>query len=326
MLQVSYSTFNDNAIGVYISREYNIGELICCNFISRGMNDTYVIETTIGKYVFRVYRSNWRSKYSEILFEIDLLNHLSRTSLNVSLPIKSIHDNYVQKLIAPEGNRFGVLFTLVEGVPLQLDNIEICYLFGEEAAKLHLYSNSFQSSYEKANIDIEFLIDAPLDILKKHLSKRQSELHYFMNIGSYLRDRIMELRNIDWGICHGDLHGYNAHIQGKRIANFDFDLCGFGWRAYDLAVFKFTLDLSDSNKDKKAQQWAAFLEGYQKTRKLNRNDIEAIPIFIGVRRLWLMSLSLEYFRDLDITGSINAEENYIRDELLGFDVILQNLK
>jgi len=326
LLPVSYSTFNEHALGTYIGRHYSIGVPVRCNLIARGMNDTYIIETTDGKFVFRVYRNKWRSNDSEILFEIDLLNYLFNNNLNVSLPIKSTTNAYILKITAPEGERFGVLFTLVEGQPLRLDCTDTCYLFGEEAAKLHVISNSFQSDYKKAVMDMKFLIDQPLAIINRHLGRRPKDIQYLTSVGGYLKDRIMELDNLDWGICHGDLHGYNAHIHENKIAHFDFDLCGFGWRSYDLSVFKFTLDLSGDNEDKKAEQWAAFLNGYQNYKHLNENELKAIPIFVGVRRLWLMSLSLEYFRDLDITGSIDSEEKYLREELLGFEVVINNLK
>ena len=39
------------------------------------------------------------------------------------------------------------------------------------------------------------------------------------------------------GFCHGDASGGNAHISGRTITFFDFDCCGCGFRAYDVAVY-----------------------------------------------------------------------------------------
>jgi Ser/Thr protein kinase RdoA (MazF antagonist) len=45
--------------------------------------------------------------------------------------------------------------------------------------------------------------------------------------------------DLEVGSCHGDLHGWNAHIdQNMALTVYDFDCCGVGWRAYDIAVFR----------------------------------------------------------------------------------------
>jgi len=72
-------------------------------------------------------------------------------------------------------------------------------------------------------------------------------------------------------------------------------------------------------------KWNAFLAGYQSVRKVQANDMTAVPFFAGVRRLWLMSLSLKFFKDLDITGSIDAEDKYFEDELEAFREMDQTL-
>ena len=47
---------------------------------------------------------------------------------------------------------------------------------------------------------------------------------------------------LSWTRCHGDCHGYNAHIalQGPRAGQAvfsDFDESGPGYLAYDVSVF-----------------------------------------------------------------------------------------
>ncbi|WP_442954946.1 phosphotransferase [Paenibacillus sp. SYP-B4298] len=61
------------------------------------MNDTYLIRTLNEKFVFRVYRTPWRSNYSEVGFEIDLLNHLFKNGVPVSTPIQAIDSEYIQE-------------------------------------------------------------------------------------------------------------------------------------------------------------------------------------------------------------------------------------
>jgi Ser/Thr protein kinase RdoA (MazF antagonist) len=45
-----------------ILASYNLSKVISCEFLTRGLNDTYVISTQDQKYIFRVYRHNWRNE------------------------------------------------------------------------------------------------------------------------------------------------------------------------------------------------------------------------------------------------------------------------
>ncbi len=74
---------------------------------------------------------------------------------------------------------------------------------------------------------------------------------------------------------------------------FDFDCCGFGWRAYDIAVFRWGARLNG----KEMERWYAFLRGYQNERPLNDLDVEATDIFVAMRHLWLMDLHIRMGRD-----------------------------
>jgi len=70
------------------------------------------------------------------------------------------------------------------------------------------------------------------------------------------------------------------------VTLFDFDCCGVGWRAYDLAVFRWAARL----RKMEAEQWPAFLRGCRETRTIREIDIQPIPYFVALRHVRLMSM------------------------------------
>ncbi|NEQ53984.1 MAG: phosphotransferase [Leptolyngbya sp. SIO3F4] len=108
--------------------------------------------------------------------------------------------------------------------------------------------------------------------------------------------------NLDYGLCHGDLHGENAHEYGGKVTHFDFDCCGFGWRIYDLATFKWVIRLLG----KEDRLWSSFLEGYRSIREISDLDLSLIEPFVVMRDIWFFGLN---------TGNVLAQgqlnDNYI---------------
>jgi Ser/Thr protein kinase RdoA (MazF antagonist) len=62
------------------------------------------------------------------------------------------------------------------------------------------------------------------------------------------------------------------------------DCGGPGWRAYDIAVFRWTEAYYEENE----KQWSPFLERYRQERPLSEIDLQAVPLFVAPRHLWLM--------------------------------------
>jgi Ser/Thr protein kinase RdoA (MazF antagonist) len=69
---------------------------------------------------------------------------------------------------------------------------------------------------------------------------------------------------------------------------FDFDCGGFGYRAYEAAVFRW--GRLHNAKDTADEGWQAFLDGYATRRRLAETDLAAVPLFVVARQIWLMGL------------------------------------
>ncbi|MEK3884529.1 phosphotransferase enzyme family protein [Paenibacillus sp. PL2-23] len=323
---VMYSTFNEEALKQFIQEHYDIPSIMYCRLLMRGMNDTFLVKTPGSKYVFRVYRTPWRSHISEIAFEVELIQHLYRNGVAVSYPIQALNSTYIQTFQAPEGIRYGLLFSYAEGEPLRFETEESAYHYGRSVASLHDKSDMYETKLSRPALDITYLIEEPLGIIQQHMSHRMEDYHFIERVGNMISAKLTEVQHgLDWGICHGDLHGGNAHKTEETITHFDFDICGYGWRAYDLAVFKFAREVEMKTQSEQNDTiWNGFLAGYMSIRTLSQADLDAVPYLCAARQIWLMRLTLHYFRDLDIAGSDEAEAEYFDGEMELFNRLISS--
>ena len=92
---------------------------------------------------------------------------------------------------------------------------------------------------------------------------------------------------LEWGACHGDFHGGNAHhTPSGQVTFFDFDCGGLGWRSYELAVFRWAIALNRQVE----KLWEAYLTGYTQHRAIHPPDLAAVPVFVALRQIWLLGL------------------------------------
>lgn len=290
LFPVTHSIPSASALREVIAAEYQLAAPIECLFFLMGVNDTYLVKTTATSYVLRIYRRGWRS-LPEIQYELDVLLFLQNAGIGVSAPIRRTDGSFIGTIQAPEGERFMVLFTYAPGreVTYESKDADAAYVYGKLAAQLHTATETFQSLHHRAALDLEHLIETPLRSIEPMLAHRPEDWEFLQAVTERLRRKVMELAGsgLEQGFCHGDLHWGNARTQDDNtVTLFDFDCCGVGWRAYDLAVFRWAVRL----RKLEAGQWAAFLRGYRETRTIPESDIQAIPYFVAVRHLWLMGL------------------------------------
>jgi Ser/Thr protein kinase RdoA (MazF antagonist) len=120
-----------------------------------------------------------------------------------------------------------------------------------------------------------------------------------------------------FGLIHADLHTRNAVFRGDRAALIDFDDCGFGYRAYDVAVALCELRHGfgyEAYRD-------ALLTGYRAGRPLADDLVAHLDDLIAVREvvfgLWYTGaaqVNPAFAADLDATlaGSVDRIDNLAR--------------
>lgn len=291
MLHISaaHTVFDKEELFDAMALLYKMGTPLKSRFISNGLNDTYEAETSAGKFILRIYKHSWRTE-TDIRFELDLLMHLKECGLPVSYPIPRRDGEWITELSAPEGLRYAVLFTFAPGIGKS--DVKTSRSYGRAIADLHHAMDRYIPRYKRFELDARHLLDEPLQQLRPFLQHRPHDLKLVDDISGRLRKRLESVANgaYDWGVCHGDLHGWNVfHTVDGGLTHFDFDCCGLGWRSYDLSVFLW--DRVHGKEDRFEDEcWDAFIGAYLAERPLSEQDIAAIPLFVAVRQLWLIGL------------------------------------
>lgn len=293
MLNVTavHTVFHKDDLFEAMAELYDIGTPQGSRFLSNGLNDTYEAETDRGKYILRIYKHKWRTE-ADIRFELELLAYLSSWDMPVSHAIPRKDGELLTELDAPEGIRYAALFTFAEGTG-KVD-AETSKSYGHAVAQLHHAMDQYTPKHNRFELDTRHLLDEPLQQLLPFLKHRPADGKQVIEIAERLKKQLDTVSRglYDWGICHGDLHGWNVyHSDDGSLTHFDFDCCGMGWRSYDLSVFLW--DRMHGKQDSSSFEdecWDAFLHAYLKERPLSEQDLAMIPLFVAVRQIWLIGL------------------------------------
>ena len=300
-----YSLLSPAALASRVLGAYPLAEPVACRLLYVGVNDTYLVDAGDDRYVLRVYRAGWRTR-AEIEYELDLIAHLDREGIAVATPVARRDGALAQELRAPEGVRHAVLFTYVAGVEPGPGEEESA-LFGARLARIHAAATRFSSRHERAPVAFPGMLDRPLAALEPMLAARPDLRADLLAPSDRLRAALRAWPDgaLSWGVLHGDYQPKNARLVappdgegGPRVTVFDFDHCGPGWCAYDLAVYRHAALRREGGE----AAWRAFLRGYTGERALDEADLAAIPILDAVIRVQTLGFYAAH-RDNTLWGS-----------------------
>lgn len=298
-----------------LSGRYDMGEWTECVYWLRGLNDTYRIRTASGLCILRVYRaaiSESDVSYElSMLVQVDEIVRASRTK--VSMPIRQRDGGLYTVIDAPEAPRVAVVFDYISGVENVLHDAASCYAFGQSAAELHAAMDQVAVDQPlRYELDTDFLIDQPLERIVQYIGAEHEAVPLLTEYASALKARVQEAarQGLDWGLCHGDMHGNNNAFQvDEGYIHYDFEWTAKGWRAYDLAQVK--ARKRQPAKELQQELWDALMAGYRSVRSFSALDEQAVELFIAVRRLWVMSLDVAFIPS--DSGALDYGEDWLHD-------------
>lgn len=308
LVPVIHSIPDGEALIKTVLTHYLISNIRSCKLYKRGLNDTYFVETKQERYILRVYRRGWRNK-QEIDFELELLAFLQKQKQPVAYPIARKDGVLTTEIAAPEGKRYTAVFSYAPGraVNEKLDGIQ-SYRLGEALAKIHQTLDEFKSSFTRSALNSDYLLDWSIQAITAVYQHRESDINYLQKQVDQIKRQLealkLPLSAPAYGICVGDVHSGNAHFTEQNEPTlFDFDQCGYGWRAFDIAKFlhvaiRMKIDVTVRN---------SFLEGYQSIRKLSETELAAIPVFIKAAHIWVMGISASLVEDVLAYGWFTDE-------------------
>lgn len=297
-VRIARSFIAADSLAELIAEDYELPGPITCKLFSKMLrtqdNDHYLVTTAGGgRAVARVYQQGDRleRQQSDYLYELDWLAFLKERDLPVSWPLARRDGSYLGQLAAPEGPRYYALFSFAAGDPPSLRNLDQIAAVGESMARMHVASDAYAPRYEHRPWDLRTLVDRPLELIRNNWSDARSEnLDLVVTAAEEARQELEPFIEAAsgipgaWGPIGGDFHQNSVNFSDDTPTFFNFDLCGPGWRAYDIAVFLANSNLIHAQSDRSE----AFFAGYYAARPLSDEEHKAIAPFLTVRRVWLM--------------------------------------
>ena len=263
-------------------------------FHVQGMHDNYLVQSHDKKFIFRCYRSGLRS-VEAIQFELALLDALRGAGCPVSAPLATR-----EGLLSVQLNtQIGALFPFAPGAaPAAALSHEQARLLADTVAKMHQTADGIALPYARQELNLEHLLDDSLAAVAPFLNQDQRE--YLNTLSVTIHQRMPHLPKAApcFGICSGDINPSNFHLSDRgQITLFDFDQCGYGWRAFEIGKFLSSIH----HLEQYPVLRDGFLQAYTAVRPLSAQELEAVPFFLLASLIWVMAINVRY---VNLTGAV----------------------
>ncbi|MBW8686738.1 phosphotransferase enzyme family protein [Chitinophaga rhizophila] len=278
----TYSTLSPQALADYVGKQYAFQDT-SCQFIVRGVGDTYLVTTAAEQYILRIYRPSHRT-LANIQAEVTLLQILQSAGVSVSYPVEDKEGKAIQALSAAEGTRHAVLFTYAEGRSHNILSGYQLQQLGKEMARFHTVSATIQLEHERWTFDTTTTLDQPLAAVRDYFKEDPATYEWLSQAIERVKKELSGIgqESIVSGYCHFDFLPKNFHFDAvDQITLFDFDFFGRGWLIQDIMTFRQQLLLDKAMQRLTAEQmeqaYSTFLKAYCEVRPLSEAEKAAIP-------------------------------------------------
>jgi len=303
------STLSALHLGEFLRDQYGLGPETACKLFRTGINHLYLVSDNGNKFVFRIYTLNWRAK-SAITEELRLLLYLKQNNIPVSYPVSGHHEELIQEFNAPEGIRYGVLFSFAEGRKMSKFTPLTSYHIGIAMAKMHKATENF--AIDRYPYNAKTLLSDSLKRTKAFFTSPNEDIDFAERLTHHLTREYEKVNtaNVRHGAVHLDIWFDNMHINGENeVTIFDFDFCGSGWLCHDIAYFLFQLYNTNQGENEYEPKAESFLEGYETIVKITDEEKRIIPI-VGLS-VFLFFLSIQCDK-YDTWSNIFLNEDHLK--------------
>jgi Ser/Thr protein kinase RdoA (MazF antagonist) len=299
-----HSLLRPDELATAVSRNFDVGPVAACNLQRSFINDTYRVNASDRTWFLRVTPAGWRTA-REVAAEISFVCDLGKAGAPVIEPVPLADGSgYVLELNAPEGTRAAVLFAAASGVEPTFDtkpaSLVTARAYGRISAKLHAIADQLPPIADRPPIDRAAVLCRPLAIIGAQAGTPERR-DWLAQLGERLAPVLAD-PGLTIGFAHGDLNTANILFDGEHATVIDFDCCGQGWRANDIAAFARGITLSRPPGADATALISAQLAGYSEVSSIHPADARAIPAFLLVQRLWMASLHYERVNRFGLTS------------------------
>ncbi|MCG8320477.1 MAG: phosphotransferase [Cytophagales bacterium] len=303
------STLSAIHLGQFLKQKYNLSSKTICKLFRTGMNHLYLVTDGESKFALRIYTFNWRTKL-EISEELRLLIHLKNNKLPITYPIGDCEGKLIQEFNAPEGIRYGVLFSYAEGQKTARFTPKTSYHIGIILAKIHQVSENFE--LDRMTYNSKTLLTDSLRRTKSFFTANSNEMAFIEKTTYYLVEEYKKVNtnHVRQGALHLDVWFDNMHFNGEsRVTIFDFDFCGNGWLCHDISYFLYQLYSTHNDNTEYEFKARSFLKGYDEVIKIGDEEKRIMPITCLAVMLFYISMQCDRY---DTWSNIFLNEDHLK--------------
>ena len=276
--------YHEAALQMVAKHQLTAASIAPITFIN---NATFKVVSADQQYALRIYRPH-QSSPSAIRSELRWLEALqAETGVSVPHPIMPPSDDALDALLRvklPESSDalYGVLFRWLEGEirPPAQHTPELAARIGATIGELHAHSRSFSytANYPRRKLTADQFVFWRL--IDQHTPDLFLPEHHpiFAEVEAQVKAVFDAFSPIDYGLIHADLIWKNLLVAGESVKLLDFESCGWGYYAYDLAP----LLLNYASEPHYPALRAALLDGYRQVQPLELDDAE-LDVLIAAR-------------------------------------------
>jgi Ser/Thr protein kinase RdoA (MazF antagonist) len=278
-------------------------------------NDVFEYHDGQDAQILRVTLCTKRSK-EKIQSELDFIETLSSNGIGVSIPIKSIHGNYIEEISLQGVTIYLTSFTKAAGHLVNVSNPrewnqEFFQYWGRTMGKMHSLTKMGNEGFKTYNRPSWSGQDNETSLFLSTISEQASWAYekIIKRIDAQSRNQY------SYGLIHNDFYQGNFFVHEGEMTIFDFDDCSISWFAQDIAVsfYHAVWQSSSFNPDFKNfpnEFIQCFFEGYSQENELNKEILEQIPLFLKLREIFLLNL---FCKKWDIQNLLEWQTYTLKD-------------
>jgi len=274
-----YTSVEPAQLEQFLAR-YELGKLQQFSAIASGITNTnYYLDTEAGGFVLTLYEHH---SDDELDYMLGLQQHLVKRSVHCSEPVLDRRGDLFSILNQRPAAIIHRLCGQVQPEPESLH----CAMVGTELARFHLAGQDYPGIRPNPR-GIDWII-AVTDMLDEILDASDRKL-----IKATLQAaRQFDLNDLPLGAIHADLFHDNALFIDNELGG----ILDFDYACRDSFVFDIAVLLNDwcigSRGELVNSRVNATLEAYQRQRRLEAIEIDALPLMLGIAalRFWLSRL------------------------------------
>jgi homoserine kinase type II len=264
-----YTDITDQELETFLA-DFDVGRAVAFKGIAEGVeNSNFMLETSAGRYILTVYER--RVKAEDLPFFLGLMQWLATHGYPSATPIADRSGATLKTL----RGKPAALVAFLPGLSVRRPTVSHCREAGEGLAWLHRAAEGFpghrvNSPGHASWRSLFSTLAAAADALKPGLAGViQRDLDLF--------DRRWP-QDLPEGIVHADYFPDNVFfVDGRFGATIDFYFAAWDQLAYDIgaAVNAWCFEADGSFNLTRAE---AFLEGYERRRRLTPEERAALPV------------------------------------------------